>query len=80
MKLFIKLNVTFFILLSVCQPSSAEEAKKCEEYKKLSKEYLICVTKKLGKSFKIDGKSPKEVKEEIKSLKNKFFLSKVGNL
>ena len=69
MKLFIKLNVTFFILLSVCQPSSAEEAKKCEEYKKLSKEYLACVTNKIGKTIdknlKIDGKSPSEVKEEI---------------
>ena len=40
----------------------------------------IACARKLGKSFKIDGKSPKEVKEEIKSLKNKFFLSKVGNL
>ena len=70
MKLFIKLNVTFFILLSICQSSSAEEEKKCDEYKKLSKEYLLCTTKKLGKSFKIDGKSPKEVKEEIKKLKD----------
>ena len=70
MKFFIKLSLTFIILLSISQLSIAEEEKKCEEYKKLSKEYLICVTKKLGKSFKIDGKSPKEVKEEIKDLKN----------
>ena len=69
MKYFIKLSLAFIILLSVCQSSSAEE-EKCDEYKKLSKEYLLCTTKKLGKSFKIDGKSPKEVKEEIKKLKN----------
>lgn len=60
----------FVILLSICQSSNAEEKKECDEYKKLSKEYLICTTKKLGKNFKIDGKSPKEVKEEIKKLKN----------
>ena len=70
MKFFIKLNLIFIILLSICQNSSAEEEKKCDEYKKLSKKYLVCKTKKLGKSFKIDGKSPKEVKEEIKNLKN----------
>ena len=70
MKYFIKLSLAFIILLSVCQFSSAEEEEKCDEYKKLSKEYLLCTTKKLGKSFKIDGKSPKEVKEEIKKLKN----------
>ena len=70
MKFFIKLSLTFIILLSISQLSIAEEEKKCEEYKKLSKEYLICVTKKLGKSFKIDGKSTQEVKEEIKKLKN----------
>ena len=63
----------FVVLLSISQSSSAEEKevkKKCAEYKKLSKEYLICTTKKLGKNFKIDGKSPKEVKEDIKNLKN----------
>ena len=70
MKYFIKLSLAFIILLSVCQSSSAAEEEKCDEYKKLSKEYLLCTTKKLGKSFKIDGKSPKEVKEEIKKLKN----------
>lgn len=70
MKYFTKLSLAFIILLSVCQSSSAAEEKKCDEYKKLSKEYLLCTTKKLGKSFKIDGKSPKEVKEEIKKLKN----------
>jgi len=70
MKFFIKLNLMFVVLLSICQSSSAEEKKECDEYKKLSKEYLICATKKLGKSFKIDGKSPKEVKEEVKKLKN----------
>ena len=57
------------ILLSICQTSNGEEEKNCDEYKKLSKEYLICTTKKLGKSFRIDGKTPKEVKEEIKNLK-----------
>ena len=57
----------FVVLLSICQSSSAEEKKECDEYKKLSKEYLICVTKKLGKSFKIDGKTPSEVKEEVKN-------------
>ena len=67
MKFFIKLNLMFIILLSICQSSSAEEKKECDEYKKLSKEYLICVTKKLGKSFKIDGKTPSEVKEEVKN-------------
>ena len=67
MKFFIKLNLMFVVLLSICQSSSAEEKKECDEYKKLSKEYLICVTKKLGKSFKIDGKTPSEVKEEVKN-------------
>ena len=67
MKFFIKLNLMFFVLLSISQSSSAEEKKKCDEYKKLSKEYLICATKKLGKSFKIDGKTPSEVKEEVKN-------------
>ena len=67
MKFFIKLNLMFVVLLSICQSSSAEEKKECDEYKKLSKEYLICATKKLGKSFKIDGKSPSEVKDEIKN-------------
>ena len=70
MKYFIKLSLALIISLSVFQSSSAEEEEKCDEYKKLSKEYLLCTTKKLGKSFKIDGKSPKEVKEEIKKLKN----------
>ena len=67
MKFFIKLNLMFIILLSISQSSSAEEKKECDEYKKLSKEYLICTTKKLGKSFKIDGKTTSEVKEEIKN-------------
>ena len=52
MKYFTKLSLAFIILLSVCQSSSAEEEKKCDEYKKLSKEYLLCTTKKLGKVLK----------------------------
>ena len=72
MKFFIKLNLIFFILLSISQSSNAEEKKECNEYKKLSKEYLVCATKKLGKDFKekgfkIGGKTPSEVKEEIKN-------------
>ena len=70
MNFFIKLSLMFVVLLSISQSSSAEEKevkKKCAEYKKLSKEYLMCTAKKLGKSFKIDGKSPSEVKDEIKN-------------
>ena len=67
MKFFIKLNLIFFILLSISQSSNAEEKKECNEYKKLSKEYLMCTAKKLGKSFKIDGKTPSEVKKEVKN-------------
>ena len=67
MKFFIKLNLIFFILLSISQSSNAEEKKECDEYKKLSKEYLMCKAKKLGKSFKIDGKTISEVKEEVKN-------------
>ena len=67
MKFFIKLNLMFFILLSISQSSNAEEKKECDEYKKFSKEYLMCKAKKLGKSFKIDGKTLSEVKEEVKN-------------
>ena len=70
MKLFNKLNLIIIILLSICQTAIGEEKKNCDEYKKLSKEYLMCTTKKLGESFRIDGKTTKEVKEEIKNLKN----------
>ena len=62
----------FVALLLTLQISNAEEKKDCNEYKKLSTEYLSCMAKKLKKNInenlKIDGKSPEEVKEEIKNL------------
>ena len=74
MKFFIKLCLVFIALLSISQNLSSAEKKNCSEYKKLSKEYLACVTKKIGKTIdknlKIDGKSPSEVKEEIVKKKN----------
>jgi len=74
MKFFIKLCLVFIALLSISQNLSSAEKKNCSEYKKLSKEYLACVTNKIGKTIdknlKIDGKSPSEVKEEIIKKKN----------
>ena len=74
MKFFIKLCLILMTLLSISHQSSAEEEKKCDEFKKLSKEYLVCTAKKVGKTInknlKIDGKSPSEVKEEIVKMKN----------
>ena len=67
MNFFIKLSLILVVLLSISHYSNAEEKKECSEYKKLSKEYLMCTAKKLRKSFKIDGKSPSEVKEEVKN-------------
>ena len=74
MKFFIKLCLVFIALLSISQNLNSAEKKNCSEYKKLSKEYLACVTKKIGKTIdknlKIDGKSPSKVKEEIIKKKN----------
>ena len=74
MKFFIKLCLVFIALLSISQNLSSAEKKNCSEYKKLSKEYLACVTNKIGKTIdknlKIDGKSPSKVKEEIIKKKN----------
>ena len=67
MNFFIKLSLILVVLLSISHYSNAEEKKECSEYKKLSKEYLMCTAKKLRKSFKIDGKTPSEVKEEVKN-------------
>ena len=74
MNFFIKLCLVFIALVSISQNLSSAEKKNCSEYKKLSKEYLACVTEKIGKTIdknlKIDGKSPSEVKEEIIKKKN----------
>tara|TARA_Y100001970_G_scaffold244164_1_gene310046 strand:+ start:3078 stop:3290 length:213 start_codon:yes stop_codon:yes gene_type:complete len=70
MKLYIKTGLISAFVLLASNISYAEEKKDCSDLKKLSKEYLACTAKKLGKSFKIDGKSAGEVKEEIKNLKN----------
>ena len=72
MKFFIKLFFIFAAFIIITQPSNAEEKKDCAEFKKFSQEYFSCTAKKIAKglkNFKIDGKSPTEVKEEIKNLK-----------
>ena len=71
MNFFIRLSIVFLGSISISQSLNAEEKKDCSEYKKLSKEYLSCTTKKITKSInknlKIDGKSPSEVKDEVKN-------------
>tara|TARA_Y100001970_G_scaffold103171_2_gene129481 strand:- start:1463 stop:1675 length:213 start_codon:yes stop_codon:yes gene_type:complete len=70
MKIFIKLSLISFALFSFSQSLNADEKKDCSEYKKLSKEYLTCTAKKIGKSFRIDGKTPSEAKDEILNKKD----------
>ena len=68
------LEDTCYGINAYIQNLSSAEKKNCSEYKKLSKEYLACVTNKIGKTIdknlKIDGKSTSEVKEEIIKKKN----------
>ena len=70
MKIFIKLSLISFALFSFSQSLNADEKKDCSEYKKLSKEYLTCTAKKIGKSFRIDGKTTSEAKDEILNKKD----------
>ena len=70
MKIFIKLSLISFALFSFSQSLNADEKKDCSEYKKLSKEYLTCTAKKIGKSFRIDGKTASEAKDEILNKKD----------
>ena len=70
MKIHIKLTLILITLFAFSQSLNAEEKKDCSEYKKLSKEYLACTAKKIGKSFRIDGKTPSEAKDEILNKKD----------
>ncbi len=70
MKIHIKLTFILTALFSFSQSLNAEEKKDCSEYKKLSKEYLTCTAKKIGKSFRIDGKTASEAKDEILNKKD----------
>ena len=70
MKIDIKLTLVLIALFSFSQSLSAEEKEDCSEYKKLSKEYLACTAKKIGKSFRIDGKTISEAKDEILNKKD----------
>ena len=70
MKFLNKLSLISIITLGFLQSSNAEEKKECSEFKKISKEYLACTAKKIGKTFKIDGKTPKEAKDEVLNKKN----------
>ena len=70
MKIHIKLTLILTALFAFSQSLNAEEKKDCSEYKKLSKEYLACTAKKIGKSFRIDGKTASEAKDEILNKKD----------
>ena len=70
MKIDIKLTFILFALFALSQSLNADEKEDCSEYKKLSKEYLACTAKKIGKSFRIDGKTASEAKDEILNKKD----------